>query len=135
MESDTKQGSSPRHTVLSDTKMKAIVIGIMPQADVRKRMLAIAKGTYKPKAGEPKIWFTSMRSLAEVLSDENRALLKVIQEAKPSSIASLAEMTGRKPSNLSRTLKTMSNYGFVEMRRESRYLRPVAKAVEFRIHA
>ena len=46
-------------------------------------MLAIAKGEHKPKATEPRIWFTSMRSLAEVLSDENRALLKVIRDAQP----------------------------------------------------
>jgi predicted transcriptional regulator len=58
-----------------------------------------------------------MRSLAEVLSDDNRALLKVIQSTKPQSIFSLADITGRKPGNLSRTLKTMSNYGFVEMKR------------------
>ena len=74
-----------------------------------------------------------MRTLAEVLSDEHRALLKVIQESKPQSISSLADMTGRKPGNLSRTLKTMSNYGFVEMKRENRYVRPIAKATEFRI--
>ena len=60
-----------------------------------------------------------MRSLAEVLSDQNRGLLKVIQEAKPQSISTLAKLTGRKTSHLSRTLKTMSNYSFVEMRRES----------------
>lgn len=115
--------------------MKAVVIGILPQERIRERMLAIAKGEYKPKSGEPKIWFTSMRSLAEVLSDENRALLKIIQEAKPQSIASLAELTGRKPGNLSRTLKTMSNYGFVEMKRESRQVRPIAKVTVFRIVA
>jgi len=62
-------------------------------------------------------------------------LLKVIQDAKPQSISTLAEMTGRKPGNLSRTLKTMSNYGFVEMRRENRHVRPIAKATEFRIVA
>ncbi len=115
--------------------MKAVVIGIMSQDRIRERMLAIARGDYKPKPAEPRIWFTSMRSLAEVLSDENRALLKVIQEAKPASISSLAGMTGRKPGNLSRTLKTMSNYGFVEMRRENRHVRPIAKATEFRIVA
>eukprot|EP01034_Spumella_vulgaris_P026982 gene26982-33636_t len=38
-----------------------------------------------------------MRSLAEVLSDDNRALLKVIQDSKPQSISSLADITGRKP--------------------------------------
>lgn len=115
--------------------MKAIVVGILPQDRIRERMLAITRGEYKPKATEPRIWFTSMRSLAEVLSDENRALLKVIQDTKPQSISMLAEMTGRKPGNLSRTLKMMSNYGFVEMRRENRRVRPIAKATEFRIVA
>lgn len=115
--------------------MKAIVIGIMPQEQIRARMLAMARGEYKPKPGEPKVWFTSMKSLAEVLSDENRALLRVISESKPESIAALAEATGRKPGNLSRTLKTMSNYGIVEMRREKRCVRPIAKGTEFRIVA
>ena len=115
--------------------MKAIVVGILPQDRIRERMLAIARGEYKPKAAEPKIWFTSMRSLAEVLSDDNRALLKVIRDTKPQSISTLAEMTGRTPGNLSRTLKTMSNYGFVEMKRENRHVRPIAKFTEFRIVA
>ena len=84
---------------------------------IRERMLAIARGDYKPKPGEPRIWFTSMKSLAEVLSDDDRALLRVIAEAKPESISALAEITGRHPSNLSRTLKTMSNYGIVELKR------------------
>jgi len=115
--------------------MKAIVIGILPQDRIRERMLAIARGQYKPRPDEPRIWFTSMRSLAEVLSDENRALLRVIRDAKPASISSLADMTGRSPGNLSRTLKTMANYGFVEMRRENRQVRPIAKASEFKIMA
>ena len=115
--------------------MKSIVIGIMPQERIRARVLAIARGEYKPKPGEPRVWFTSMKSLAEVLSDDNRALLKVIAETAPESISALARTTGRKPGNLSRTLKTMSNYGIVEMRRENRHVRPVAKATEFRIVA
>lgn len=114
---------------------KVVSIGIMPQDKMRARVLAIARGRYKPKSGEPKIWFTSMRSLAEVLSDENRALLRVIDEAKPSSLTALAELTGRKPSNLSRTLKTLANYGVVEIRREKKVVRPIAKATEFRILA
>lgn len=115
--------------------MKTIVVGILPQEKIRERVLAIARGDYKPKATEPKIWFTSMRSLAEVLSDDNRALLKVIQDTKPQSISSLADITGRKPGNLSRTLKTMSNYGLVEMKRENKHVRPIAKGTDFRIVA
>lgn len=114
--------------------MKMITIGILPQAQIRERVLSIAKGELKPKPNDPKVWFTSMRSLAEVLSDENRALLKVITDSKPASIAALAQTTGRSASNLSRTLKTMSNYGLVEMQPTSqRQVRPVAKATEFRI--
>jgi predicted transcriptional regulator len=114
--------------------MKTITIGIMPQDQIRSRMLAIARGEMKPKPSEPRIWFTSMRSLAEVLSDENRALLKVISSTHPDSIAELAMSTGRSPGNLSRTLKTMSNYGLVEMQPGAlRKVRPVAKATEFRI--
>lgn len=115
--------------------MKSIVIGIMPQEKIRERMYAIARGEYRPKPSEPKIWFTSMKSLAEVLSDDNRALLHVIKDAQPKSISSLAEMTGRKPSNLSRTLKTMSNYGIVEMKRENNHVRPIAKVTDFHIVA
>ena len=89
----------------------------------------------QPKSGEPKIWFTSMKSLSEVLSDENRNLLKTIRETQPESITGQAAATGRKPGNLSRTLKTMSHYGLVEMRRENRQIRPIVKATEFQILA
>ncbi|TVR67585.1 MAG: transcriptional regulator [Candidatus Competibacteraceae bacterium] len=115
--------------------MKTVVIGILPQDQIRARMLAIARGEIKPGPEEPKVWFTSMKSLAEVLSDDNRALLRVITQAQPGSIARLAEITGRKPSNLSRTLKTLSRYGIVEMHREKNQIRPVARATEFTIHA
>jgi predicted transcriptional regulator len=115
--------------------MKMIKIGIMPQEQIRARVLAIARGEIKTRPGDPKIWFTSMKSLAEVLSDDNRALLKVIRDTKPESVSSLAAATGRTPGNLSRTLKTMSNYGIVEMRREKKLVRPIAKATEFQIVA
>jgi predicted transcriptional regulator len=115
--------------------MKSIVISILPQEKIRERVLAIARGDHKPKTGDPKIWFTAMKSLAEVLSDDNRALLRVITETKPESISALAQVTGRKPGNLSRTLKTMSHYGSVDLKREKNLVHPVAKATEFRIVA
>ena len=113
--------------------MKAIKIGIMPQEQIRARVLAIARGEIKVRPSDPKIWFTSMKSLAEVLSDDNRTLLKVIRDIRPASVTSLAAATGRKPGNLSRTLKTMSHYGIVEMRREKKLVRPIANATEFQI--
>ncbi len=115
--------------------MKKMVIGIASQQAIRARALAIARGDHQPRPNEPRIWFTSMRSLAEVLSDDNRALLRIIREQKPESLTQLAEFTGRAPSNLSRTLKTMERYGLVEMQRDLRTVRPVAKASEFVIQA
>lgn len=67
--------------------------------------------------------------------DNAHAVKRVIKEIKAESISALAEATGRKPGNLSRTLKTMANYGIVEMRREKRHMRPIPKATEFRIVA
>ena len=115
--------------------MNKVVIGIASQDAIRARARAIARGEHKPAPDEPKIWFTSMRSLAEVLSDDNRALLRLIHEAKPESVNRLAKLSGRAPSNLSRTLKTMEHYGLVELRRQARQVRPVVKVSEFLIRA
>ena len=115
--------------------MKVIRIVIAPQEKIRERILAIAKGEIKPKASDPKIWFTSMRSLSQVLSDENRALLEVIRTARPESISELADITGRKQGNLSRTLKTMSRYGLLKMEKNERSVRPTALAESYHIMA
>ncbi len=114
---------------------RKIRIGVMPQEQIRARALAIARGEYHPKPTDPKVWFPSMRSLAEVLSDKNRALLRHIAETHPGSLEELAQSTGRKASNLSRTLRTLSNYGLVELKRDRRCLRPIAKVTEFEIRA
>ena len=85
--------------------------------------MAIARGSLKPKPGDPKVWFPSAESLVRVLSDRNRALLATIRQAQPKSLADLAELTGRKKSNLSRTLKTMERYGIVKLDRgQNRHL-------------
>jgi len=107
----------------------------MPQEEIRQRVIAIARGEHMPKRNEPKIWFPSMKSVAEVLSDNNRALLRMIAEMQPESMKALADATGREPSNLSRTLKTMAHYGFVELVKENRSVRPVVKTTGFEIHA
>jgi predicted transcriptional regulator len=113
--------------------MKTIKIGIMSQKEIRERTLAIARGEYKPRSDEPKVWFTSIRSLAEVLSDENQVLLQVITDKKPNSIRELSDLTGRQSSNLSRTLKTLSAYGFVKLEKINKTVCPVANATKFNV--
>jgi predicted transcriptional regulator len=93
--------------------MKTLKIGIATVEQFQKRTIAIAKGKYKPRRDEPKIWFTSLESFAKLLSAKNRALLKLIAQTQPESLQELADKTGRAKSNLSRTLKTMEGYGLV----------------------
>jgi predicted transcriptional regulator len=100
--------------------MRTLRVGIASYEQMKARTLAIARGEYKPAAGEPKVWFASAESFARVLSDRNRALLRIIAESSPDSLARLAELTGREKSNLSRTLKTMERYGFVQLNRGAR---------------
>ena len=100
---------------MKTSKHNVVKIGIMPLEDFRKRTIAIAKGAYKPKHNEPKIWFNSIKSLANVLSEENQELLKLIVETHPQSIKELETVTGRRANNLLRTLRTMESYGFVKL--------------------
>ncbi|MFZ5702956.1 MAG: helix-turn-helix domain-containing protein [Pseudomonadota bacterium] len=109
--------------------MTTLKIGIANAADYKARTLAIARGELKPSAQGPKVWFTSIESVAKVLSDRNRELLAVIAEEKPESMQALVERTGRAKSNLSRTLKTMERYGLVRM--EKRPNRALAPRVTF----
>lgn len=111
--------------------MKTIKIGVMPEEKLRQYMLDIAAGRITPKRGAPKIWFHSMKSLAEVLSDNNRKLLKIIADQKPETIKDLAELSGRQPSNLGRTLKTFEHYGFIRFEKTAKQKRPIARAVDF----
>lgn len=105
----------------------------MSRKDFMKRSIAIAKGEYKPKKGEPKVWFESLQTMAQVLSDENRNLLYTIIKEKPESIQSLAELTGRKKSNVSRTLKKMRQYGIVGFKVKNRAKKPIVNYTDFKL--
>ena len=100
--------------------MKALKVGIASYKEMKAMTLAIARGQRKPAPHEPRVWFPSTESFARVLSAGNRDLLRVIAEKAPGSLEELAQLTGRKKPNLSRTLKTMANYGLVDLKRGPR---------------
>jgi predicted transcriptional regulator len=62
-----------------NSKHKFIKVGIMPLDEFKKRTIAIAKGEYKSKKTEAKIWFASIKSLANVLSEKNQRLFKLLK--------------------------------------------------------
>ncbi len=112
---------------------KVMNVGIISKEDYRKRTIAIAKGEYKPRKNEPKIWFESLNSMAQTLNSDNQELLRIILEKKPSSLAELEAMTGRRKSNLSRTLKTLERYGVVQLNRQGKQLVPKVAATDFKV--
>ena len=116
-------------------KRTIVKIGIANEAQLRQRSLDIAAGRRYRQRGEPKVWFTSLRAAAEVLSEKNRELLRILAAEQPESVRELAELTGRAESNLSRTLKTLAGYGFVRLERKEKSVRPIARAMEFQIRA
>jgi predicted transcriptional regulator len=96
---------------------RVLHIGIASREQMRERTIAIARGEYVPGPNEPKVWFTSLKSLAEVLSSKNQLLLEMIRRMRPTSMQELAVYSGRKASNLSRTLHTMERYKLVQLTR------------------
>ena len=100
--------------------MKTLRVGIAGYDQMMARTMAIARGERAPAKGEPKVWFTSIESFARLLSEDNRHLLELIVRERPRSLTELAALAGRSKSSLSRTLKTMSQYGLVELQRGAR---------------
>jgi len=88
-------------------KMKTIRVGIMPRQQYKQRSIEMAKGLYKPKKDDPKVWFESVKPMAQTLSNENQ--------------------------NLSRTLKTLERYGIVELHKQKNALIPKVKATHFQV--
>jgi len=100
--------------------MSTLKVGIASYEEMKALTMAVARGKRRLEAVEPRVWFPSTESFAKVLSAANRELLRLIAEKVPGSLDELAELSGRKKSNLSRTLKTMANYGLVRLERGPR---------------
>ena len=100
--------------------MTTLRVGIASYEEMKSRTMRIARGEQHVSAQEPRVWFTSTESFAKVLSAGNRDLLQVIAVKAPASLDELASLTGRKKSNLSRTLRTMAGYGLVRLERGER---------------
>jgi len=94
--------------------MKTLKVGIASYDEMKALSMAVARGERRLEA---RVWFPSTESFARVLSAGNCELLRTIAERAPGSLEELAQLSGRKKSNLSRTLKTMANYGLVKLER------------------
>lgn len=89
---------------------------IQSMNDLKKEMLDVARGARKAPVDAARPSFESVEAVMRLLTPENRRLLAMIAQNKPSSIADLARLIGRAEPNVSRTLGKLEACGFVRLR-------------------
>lgn len=93
---------------------------------LERDMRAVARGERPAPADASKPSFSSVEAVIRLLTPENRELLALIRDSKPSSVTELARATGRAQPNLTRTLAKLEAAGFIEMRTVGRRKAPSA---------
>ena len=83
--------------------------------ELEAEMRAVARGEKAAPKDAAAPSFNSVDVLMRLLTPENRRLMATIRDRKPRSIAELAKLTGRAPSNLTRTLNKLEDAGLVKM--------------------
>ena len=109
-------------------------VKIQGHAALRNEMKAVARGEKTAPKDAGGISFDSVDTLLRLLTPQNRALLAVIRDKKPQSIAELAELTGRAQSNLTRTLGKLEAIGFVRFKNVDRRKIPTTAVRSLRIN-
>lgn len=99
---------------------------IVSHSQLRDEMMAVARGQQPAGRDAGGQSFESVEALMRLLTPENRALLAIIRDRKPKSIAELATLSGRAAPNLTRTLAKMEAAGFVRMDDDHRRKVPTA---------
>jgi predicted transcriptional regulator len=109
-------------------------VKIQGHASLREEMKAVARGEKKAPKGAGGMSFDSVEALLRLLTPQNRALLAVIRDKKPQSIAELAALTGRAQPNITRTLGKLEAIGFVRFKTVERRKVPTAPIHSLRIN-
>jgi predicted transcriptional regulator len=91
-------------------------------SELREEMRGVARGERQASA-------LPAGALLGILSSQgNLDLLRVINQAQPSSVSELAQLVGRVQPNVSRALQQLAKHGLVRLERDGKEVRPVAVA-------
>lgn len=89
---------------------------IQSLASLEREMRAVARGERPAPADASRPSFNSVEAVVRLLTPENRALLAMIRDTKPQSVAELVQLSGRSQPNLTRTLAKLEAAGFITMK-------------------
>ncbi len=106
---------------------------IQTHESLKAEMKAVARGERPAPHDAARPSFNSVEALLRLLTPENRALLAVIRDRRPQSIAALAALTGRAAPNLTRTLAKLEAIGFVRMKTVKRRKVPMPTVRRLRV--
>jgi len=86
---------------------------IQSLGSLRDEMKAVARGEQPAPADAARLSFNSTEALVRLLTPGNRALLALIRDRQPESVAALAKLSGRAQPNLTRTIAKLEAAGLV----------------------
>lgn len=89
---------------------------IQSLSSLREEMKAVVRGERKAPADAAVASFNSVEALLRLLTPENRALLALMRDKKPGSLAELAKLSGRAAPNVTRTIGKLVEAGLVEVK-------------------
>jgi predicted transcriptional regulator len=104
--------------------MKRYKIQNLASLEQETRSVARGEQPAPPDAAMPS--FNSVEAVVRLLTPENRALLAMIRDKKPQSVAELVQLSGRSQPNLTRTLAKLEAAGFITMKLLGRCKAPSA---------
>ncbi|KAA0677596.1 helix-turn-helix domain-containing protein [Roseomonas genomospecies 6] len=101
--------------------------------DLRDELRSAARGE-RPAPDWLKAERQPLPNFFSVMTDGNRELMQLIGERHPATVSELAEMAGRKMSNVSRSLQDLARVGLVRLVREGMSIRPELVAREVKVN-
>lgn len=108
-------------------------VKIQSHKSLRAEMLAVASGSKTTGADTATPSVNSVDVLMRLLTPENRALMAILRDKRPQSVAELAKLTGRAAPNLTRTLGKLEAAGLIRMKSVARRKVPVPAARKLRL--
>lgn len=97
-------------------------------------MKSVARGERPPPRDAGGVSYETVDTYTRLLTSDNRALLRLIRDKRPQSVAELVRLSGRAQPNVTRTLKKLSDAGLVALEKRGKLTKaPVVKVRAIRV--